>query len=303
MYTFEDQLNLVKDETGLSDAPSVVKFTRDINRGGTKFMASLGREYNRKSRVTNLRATIQYYQYPEDALRIGLVIATNGGFRIPLTQVPDEEAWRLMTMTSYSGQPTHYFVRGFDEIGLYPTPSATVTDGLEIVFEPRHPYFRAMDVTNLTSGATVTVTNGEETVTSVGTPFTSAMVGRGFEVTDETDTRWYRIAAFVDTATITLENYYQGASGTLKTFRIGQVMDIPEEFAEGPAHWAINRHYKRRGNSDKAAEALAEYVSMRDEAKEEYSQQTSSQVINASDMTLNRAYSSFRGDAPASITT
>lgn len=301
MLTFEDSQDIVIEETGLSasDSTSLAKVKRDINRGATRFMAALGREYNRRSRVTNLVAGTQYYQYPEEALRVSLVKAQQGGYFPPLDQVPDEEAWAYLNMTSMSGQPTHFFVRGFDEIGLYPIPSANVTTGLEIVFEPKHGYMRADDVTNVTSSTTVTVTNGSQTVTNSGTAFTQSMVGQRFEITDGTDSRDYRISAFVSTSQITLENYYQGTSGSGKTFRIGEVVDIPEEYEEAPAYFAIYRHHKRRGNDKKAAEALAEFTFMRDEAKDVYGQQTSSQVVST--VPMMRPYNVFRGDAPPSV--
>jgi hypothetical protein len=299
MFTFGDQLDLVKEETGIDDAASITRFKRDINRGGSRFLATLGREYTRQSRTTDLRANKQYYQYPEDALRISDAISSSGGIPLPLTLVADEDAWRYMNSTPQTGQPTHFFVRGFDEIGIYPMPAATVENGLEIVYEPRSAYMRASD----TTGSTASVTNGTVLITSTATPFTANMVGYGFEVTDETDTNWYRIAAYTNGASINLENYYQGTTGAGKSFRIGQVMYLPEEFLEAPAYWAVYRHWKRRGNSGKANEALAEFTAMRDEAKELYGQQTSSQVIMASEEIVNRPFNSFRGDAIPSTTT
>ncbi len=293
MFTRDDQLDIIKEETGLSDALSLIKFERDLMRGGSRFIAALGREYNRKSRFTDLEATRQYYQTPEDTNRIKLVVATSGGYVIPLTQVADEEAWRLLNMTNYTGQPTHYFIRGHDEIGLYPIPSEDVSAGLEIVFGPRSAYLRASDVT----GTTVTVTQGTTTVTASNTPFTAAMVGRGFEVTNETDSRWYRISAFNTTASIELENYYQGSSTSGAPFRIGEVMDIPEEFLEGPASFAIWRHWKRRGAKDDAAIAKSDFEEALQQCREQYGQQTDSQIVMASEATLNRAYNSFRGDS------
>lgn len=299
MFTLDDQLDLVKEETGIDDAASIIRFRRDINRGGSRFLATLGREYTRLSRTTNLQASKQYYQYPEDALRISNVICSSGGILFPLTLVADEDAWRYMNSTATTGQPTHFFVRGFDEIGIYPMPSTTIVNGLEIVYEPRSAYMRASD----TIGATAAVTNGSVAITSSATPFTANMVGYGFEITDETDSNWYRIASFTNGAAMSLENYYQGTTGTAKSFRIGQVMYLPEEFLEAPSYWAVYRHWKRRGNSGKAAEALAEFISMRDEAKELYGQQTSSQVIMAVDEVVNRPFNSFRGDAVPSTTT
>ena len=53
---------------------------------------------------------------------------------------------------------------------------------------------------------TVTATQGSKTLTGSGTTFTSAMVGRKIRVGDENT--YYRIAAFVSTTEITLENNF-----------------------------------------------------------------------------------------------
>lgn len=292
--SFQDQYELAQELSGLTDATSLIKFKRDINKAGTMFLAKLGREYTRKSRTTNLVADQQYYQLPEDALRISNIIATSGGFRQPLEQIPDEQAWRYMNMTVPTGQPTHFFIRGFDEVGLYPMPSANVTDGLEIVFEPKHVLMTAADVTG-----TATVTNGSVTVTDSATSFTQSMISQQFQVTDGTDGRWYRISAFTSTSIVSLENYFQGLSGS-KTYRIGQVMDIPDELMEGPVDYALFRHYLKRGDTKRAAEFRSLFESALEMGQELYSNQTSSQVINAE--ASFRSYNPWRGDSPPSIT-
>lgn len=294
--TYQDQYTQAQEITGLNDATSLVKFKRDINRGGTMFLAALGREYNRKSRFTNLVASQQYYQFPEDGHKLKEVVitwATN--YNIPLEQVPDEHAWRMLNMYSQTGQPTHYFIRGYDEIGLYPKPSASVTDGLELVFSPRHITMTEADYTT----GSVTVTDGSQTVTGSGTTFTAGMVGRWLEVNDGTDGNFYRISAYTGATSITLENYYQGGSGSGKTYRIGQVMDLPEEFLEGPVDYAMFRHYLRRGNKDLASDFKSLFEASLNLAKNDYSQTTDSQVVNAE--TQMRTYNPFRGDPPASI--
>lgn len=291
--TFEDQYLLAQEVSGLTDATSLQKFKRDINNGARKIMAALDREFTRKSRTTNLVANQQYYQLPEDALRVSIVIATSGGFAQPLEQIPDEQAWRYMNISSPTGQPSHFFVRGFDEIGLYPTPSANVTDGLEIVFEPKHVLMTEADVTG-----TATVTNGSVTVTDSATSFTQSMIGRQLQITDGTDGRWYRISAFTSTSIISLENYFQGLSGS-KTYRIGQVADIPDELIEAPVDYAIFMHYLKRSDMRRAGEFKALFSEAIDQAREYYSTSTSSAVIWAEP--TYRTYNPFRGDPPASI--
>lgn len=298
MFTFDEQLDIVIEEAGTgSDAAAIVKFKRDINRGALRFYAALGRDFTRKSRSADLEALEDYYQNPEDAQRITLVLAMSSGGLIPMTKVDDEESWRYLKQMDVTGEPTHFFVRGFDGFELYPKPSNDVEAGLMLVFEPKAPFFRAADIDDDTTDSTVTVTQGNQTITSSGTPFTPGMVGRGFEVTDGTDTRWYRISEYTDSSNIKLENYYQGASGSGRTWRIGEVMDIPEEYLEGPSAFSLWRHWKRRGNKGKALEAYNEFKDTLDSAREWYGQQTSSAIVLASEEVMNRAYSPFRGDS------
>lgn len=299
--TFQDQYTIAQEIAGLTDATSLIKFKRDINTGGSTFLSLLGREYNRHSRTTNMVAAQQYYQMPEDAQKLKEIIVNTGGWYVPLEQIPDENAWRMMNMMVPTGQPTHYFVRGNSEVGLYPIPSSSVTDGIELVFSPKHVQLTEADTTT----GTVTVTLGSTTVTHSGTSFTPTMEGQWFQTTDGTDERWYRIASYTNSSTLVLENFYQGPSGSGKTYRIGQVMDLPEEYLEAPVDYAIYRHFLRRGSSKsryssgKALEFKALFDAAVDGARDTYGNTTESQVINATPQ--YRQYNPFRGDPPASI--
>lgn len=303
--TFTDQVSIAKEISGLADATSTIKFKRDINHGGTIFLAALGREYNRKSRTTNLVANQQYYQLPEDAHRLKEVIVNTGSWYNPLEQIPDEFAWRRMNMFSITGQPTHYFIRGYDEVGLYPIPSASVTNGIELVFSPRNLELTEDDTTSTSSSTTLTVTQNSTTVTNSGTAFTSLMVGQWLVVTDGSDEDWYKIQSVTTNASLELENYYQGPSGASKAFRIGQVMDMPEEYLEAPVDYAMYRHFLRRGSTKsrysvgQANEFKAFFDDALSRAKDSYGQTTENQVITAEPE--YRSYNPFRGDPPASI--
>lgn len=293
--TFQDQYQIAQEISGLNDAVSLVKFKRDINTGGSMFLATLGREYNRHSRFTNLVAGQQYYQLPEDGQKLKEIIVSTGGWFPPMEQIPDEFAWRQMNMFAITGLPTHYFIRGNDEVGLYPVPSASVTSGIELVFSPKHVQLTEADFTT----GTITVTNGSQTITHSATGFTQTMENQWFQTTDGTDENWYRISDFVSSSIMTLENYYQGPSGSGKSFRIGQVMDLPEEFLEAPPDYAMYRHYLKRGTMDKSSEFKQLFQGALDSAKDNYGQTTDSQVINAEP--VYRQYNPFRGDPPASI--
>lgn len=299
--TFTDLQTICKEISGVIDAGSVLRFKRDINSGAALFLAGLGREYNRKSRFTDLTASQQFYQFPEDAQKLKEVIASSGGWNIPLEQIPDEHRWQQLNMTNVVGQPTHYFMKGYDEVGLYPIPSATITNGLQLVFSPRHVEMTQEDYLT----GTVQVTNGSQTVTGTGTVFTANMVGQWFQTTDGSDENWYRISAFVSATALTLENYYLGTSGSTKAFRIGQVADLPEEYLDALSDYAMFKHYSRRGSQKSrysvghAGEFKALFEEALERARQEYSQTTDNQVISIEPD--YRSFNPFRGDPPNSL--
>jgi hypothetical protein len=198
----------------------------------------------------------------------------------------------MMNMYSQTGQPTHYYLRGYDEIGFYPIPSESVTNGIELAFSPRHIELTQDDYTT----GTITVTNGSQTVTGSGTTFTAKMVGQWLEVTDGTDGNWYRVSEYTSATVITLENYYQGASGSAKTYRIGQVMDLPEEALEAAVDYAMYRHFLKRGDKDSALVFKQLFETTLDMIKNNYSQTTDNQVITGEP--IYRIYNNWRGDPP-----
>jgi hypothetical protein len=293
--TYSEQQEIAQEIIGLRDAATLTVIKRDINIGATMFLTLLGRDYNRKARFTDLVASQQYYQLPEDGQKLKQAVANTGGWFVPLEQIPSENAWRKMNMMTVTGQPSHYFIKGNDELGLYPIPSATVADGLELVFSPKHIELTQDDYET----GTLTVVNGSQTITGVGTTFTAKLVGQWLQVTDGTDGNWYRISEYTSATSLELENYYQGTSGSAKSYRIGQVADLPEEYLEAPVDYAVYRHFLKRGDQSKAATFKTLFDTAVDMAKETYGQATDNQVINAEPD--YRSYNPFRGDPPNSI--
>jgi len=289
--TYTDMQNIATEVIGLTDAVTLTKIKRDLNIGATMFLAVLAREYNRKSRFTDLVANQQFYQMPEDAHKLKEVVASSGGWDMPLEQIPDEHAWRMLNMTNNVGQPTYYFLKGYDEIGLYPIPGADITSGLELVFSPTHVQLTQADYTT----GTLTVTNASQTVTGASTTFTANMQGQWLQVTDGTDGNWYRISEVTSATVLVLENYYQGYSGSGKAYRIGQVVDVPEEYQEAPSDYACYRYYLRR-DPNKAAVFKTLFDNAVQEAREKYGETTDNSIIFAE--TQYRPYNPFRGDPP-----
>lgn len=290
--TFSDMQSIAQEVVGLTDTVTLVKLKRDINVGAGKFLAALAREYNRKARFTDIVANQQFYQLPEDGQKLKEVIANSGNWNVPLEQIPDEHTWRQLNMMPVTGQSTHYFIKGYDEVGLFPIPGATVTDGLELVFSPKHVELTQDDYTT----GTLTVVNGGQEVTGSGTTFTTKMVGQWLQVTDGSDGNWYRVSDFNSVTSLTLENYYQGTSGSAKSFRVGQTVDLPEEYAEAPSDYACYRHYMRRGDPIKANTFKTLFDAAVEGARDEYSNTTDNQVIVVEPQ--YRTYNPFRGDPP-----
>lgn len=272
--------------SNLSDVTSVTNFKRDINAGTSRFLAKLSRPVDRQSRFTNLVVGQQYYQIPEDAERISKIKVPNGGTTNvirSLIEIGDEEAWININQTPQSGVPTHFFVKGFDEFGLFPIPGYAVTDGIELVYEPKHVLLTASDYTT----GTVSVSNGSAGVTGNGTLFTNQMANGNYilQTTDGTDGNNYRITGFTNATTLTLENFYQGITSGTAAYRIGQVSKIPEEYQEAPVDYAMFRHFLEKGEMANAEMFKGLWEGSLADAEDVYGNSTSNQVILANGVT------------------
>lgn len=248
MLTFPDQTGMAQEISGDYSASRLVIFRRDINEGGAVFLNGLGRKFNKEYKTTSLIADRQYYQLSSDVIRISEIRVLNGTNYYTPHLVTSEEEWnRLNTITISGSFPTHYYIRGFNEVGLYPIPSAAVANGMSVSFEPQHVTLTQDDYVT----GSITATNGAAAITHSATGFTPQMVGRWLQVTDGTDGKWYRVGAYVSTSVLNLENYFEGISGAGRTFRIGEVMKIPQGYQDAPVYFALKRFYL--GQSDKVS--------------------------------------------------
>lgn len=282
MITWTEQQTMCKNISNLSDATSILNFKRDLNAGTARFLTALGRPVDRQSRFTSLTATQQYYQLPEDAIRVSKVKALNGtNIWFDLEEIGDEDAWILLNQTVQSGAiPRYYFVRGFDEVGLFPIPSQTLTNGIEIVYEPKHVLLTAEDYTT----GTLTLANGSAAVVGASTVFTAQMANGMYvlQTTDGSDGNYYKVTAFTDATHITLENFYQGLSGSSVAYRIGQVSKIPEEYQEAPVDYAMYRHFLEKNEMAQANLFKQLWEGTLATAKDIYGMATANQIIKAS---------------------
>lgn len=271
MMTFGQLTTRAQDIVGTTDSTVATYLKQDINQGLRLFKNAARRYWTRVEKVASLVASQQYYQLPEDAVRVTEVRVNTGtgSMDYPLIEIASEHRWNQLNVvpTATINVPQFYFVRGRDEVGLWPTPSTSVTDGLQVSYEPRLVDMAQADVTT----GTVTVTNGSVTVTHSGTSFSQQMIGSWLQVTDGTDGNWYKIAGFTSTSVITLENYYQGIGGAGRTFIIGQAPDIPEDYQLGLVYFAAYNYFLRRKDMSTATLYQAMFNTLFIQYKETYS--------------------------------
>lgn len=278
MLTFTTAYNRAVNMVGISSSTNlqdVINMKADINQGLRLFKNASRRYWTRKEVSTNLVAGQQYYTFPEDMVRITEVKANTGGYNWPLVNVDSEALWNRFNVIPSNTVivPQFYFIRGRNEVGLYPIPSVSTTAGLIVSYEPRMLDMTIDDVTT----TTVTVTNGSQYVTSPSTNFNTNMVGMNFSVTDGSDGNWYLITAATATQ-LTLENSYQGPSTSAVACTIGLVPDIPEEFQLGLVYFACYNYYLKRNEMANATLYKGLYEDLLMQYKQAYANKTTGVV-------------------------
>lgn len=200
---------------------------------------------------------------------------------VPLKEVGDETTWRQMNQYPQTSTiATHFFVRGGDEFGIYPIPSAAVSNSIELVYEPKHILLTADDYTT----GTISLTNGSATVTGTGTTFTPAMANGSYVLQELSgnDGNYYRISGYSSGTSLTLENFYQGITTASATYRIGQVSKIPEEYQEAPVDYAMYRHFMGKNEMQNSGLFQKNWMASLEDAENTYGMSTGSQIVTAS---------------------
>lgn len=279
MLTFQQIHQEVQEQVQDANATSLVVIKRAINQGHKKFAATLHRDYRVSYKTFSTVADQQYYQMPEDCIRPKSITITIGSVTYPLTEVADEQQWQLLNMrTTTADRPSHYYVRGNDEFGIYPIPATSTASAGKLAYERR---VRDMSADDYTTG-TITLTNNSATVTGSGTTFTAQMVGRYLRANDPSgDGMWYKIASYVSATEVTLEQTYSGTTTASLNYTIGELPDIPEEYHESLVDYACFRYYLRRRDRGEAKDFKALYENALEECRGNYSSKTQSQYSRA----------------------
>lgn len=281
MLTYTQSYKRAADDCGISatlNNQALTNIKQDLNQAVKIFKNASRRYYTRKEVTTNLVANQQYYTFPADMVRITTVRATSGGLTMPVTLIDSEELWnRINLIPSMTvGIPTTGFVRGRNELGLYPVPAANATNGLIVSYEARLKDMSLEDIT-----PTVNVTVGSAIVTAnTGTPFSASDVGKWFSTTDGSDNNWYQIVGYTDSTHITLENVYQGPTATGVAALVGQAPDIPEDYHFAPVYYACFQYFMKRKDKDTAGTYKSLFELLLKDYKSVYSAKTTGLVQN-----------------------
>lgn len=278
MLTFTQLTNRILDSTGANDTTTTTNAQQDINQGLRLFKNMARRYWTRTGIQTNIVANQQYYQLPFNCVRVSNVKVVNNGLTYPVEQVTSEDEWNKMNVIPAVtiNVPTYYFIRGYNEIGLWPVPSTNVTNGLSLAIEPRLADMSFTDITG-----TATFTNNSTTVTDSGSSFASKMVGYWITDTDGTDGNWYKLATFTSSSVMLLENDYQGLTGS-HTYLIGEVPDIPEDYHQALVHFALANFFAfKRKDKDMATFHMNNFNLLAKQYQDVYAAKTTGKVINA----------------------
>ena len=288
MLTWTEMKQQAADNCGIYvDSPEMKKVGRDINTGVKRFQNAARRYWTRAEKKTSLVAGQMYYQFPSDMLRVSTVKVRHGDRYVPITEIKSEEQWnRLGTAPGFAANNAmYYFIKGADEIGIYPVPSSNVLDGMIVSFEPRMVDMAIDDIcieAIVESGSSIVQLNWQDEVEKNISNNCYLTVGGGL------DGNWYKIT---NTAgeTIQLDNVYQGISSDEAEVRIGQCPPFPEEYHDAPVHFACHQFFLLRKDLESASMYKQLFDAAFAEYKQVYGNKTTGGVINPN----NRNVSSF----------
>lgn len=280
MITFYQHIQEILKVYKISDSEQTASIKRWYNQGANKIRSKLMRGVNGEPIYCDLASGESEYQLPEYAKRVFGVRYNKTGQEYPLEEVTSLYRWQQITGNgSQTGIPQYYRIKGEDIVEVFPGASENVTDGLEVTCSIKHPRLTADDVTT----GSATVANGSQTVTLTDSVVTSKMVGRFFSVTDGSHEYFYRISEYVSNTSFKLENYYEGDGGGSKSYIIGDIVDIPDEYLDLLETY-VQAKYEGvyRKNRARAVNLMSEFKQEIKELRQDYANPSRSRVVKSS---------------------
>lgn len=284
MITYTSLYSRAADIVGISltqNTQDLTNIKQDINQGIRLFKNAARRYWTRAEKSTDIVANQQYYQMPPDCVRVTQVRVKLNGLTFPVQEIDSEAMWNKINIipTATINMPTYYFVKGYNEIGLWPTPSTAAIAGLMVSYEPRLVDMSLDDVTSAnTSNSTATVTSGSTTVTFSSPLVKPNMLNQWFQVTDGSDGNWYQISIYDANNKFELGNDYQGTSSTSAKFIIGQAPDVPEDYHMAFVYFAAAQFFHKRKDEGQAGTYMAMFNDLLNQYIDTYAAKTTGQV-------------------------
>lgn len=286
MLTFTQRKKQAAKLCGIHyEEPEMDIIISNLNTADKLLENAARRAWTRKEKIANISAGKQYYQIASDMHRVSSIrckTSGEGSFIVPLTEVQSEYEWnRLNAFPFQTSYPTHYFIRGNDEIGLYPCPSEDIEDGLMVAYEPR---IRDMGIDDKTFTADVVQNSVDiENPDATGLPngFQEYMTENFWiHSNDNEDGNWYKVQKVIDQNKMQIDNNYLGPSGTGVSFTMGQVPPYPEEYHEAPIYYACFKFFAMRKDTDSAAMYRTLFEDALKQYQETYGSKTTGGIIN-----------------------
>lgn len=265
----------------LTDSVQLNLIKRNINNGNKLMKVEAGVYTDRKEVTASLTQGQQYYTFDPDVIRVRNLRVNNGSLIFPIRPVESENEWNALNIIPSFAvfYPQRYFIRGNNEIGIWPMPAVNIANALVVAYDSRQQDMYLDDVT----GISVTVTNASTTITTTGTgsnKFAANMVGMMLTFTDGSDGNWYKIVGFTSITQMTLENFYPGATQTSTGTLIGLVPDIDEPYQINLEDYAYYRYFKgQRGSAEKANDFLNDFRVAQIAYRGNFGDKESSQIL------------------------
>ena len=285
MLTFTQRKEQAAKLCGINyQEPEMAIIVSNLNSADKLFENAARRGWTRKEKIASITANKQYYQIASDMHRVSSVRCktdTNGEIIVPLVEVQSEYEWNKLNAYPFKASyPTHYFIRGNDEIGIYPCPSESITDGLIVSYEPR---IRDMGIDDFTFTADVVqngvdITNPSNTLVGGFKPYMTENFW--IKSNDAEDGNWYKVQKVIDTTHMKIDNNYLGPSGNGVSFTMGQVPPYPEEYHEAAIYYAAFKFFAMRKDTDSSAMYRTLFEDALDQYRETYGSKTTGGVIN-----------------------
>lgn len=252
---------------------------RNLNIGLKRFKSPSMQYITRKEVTANLVAGQQYYTLAADSIRVRNLRINNGSLVFPIPNVESENEWNALNIIPQFAvfYPQRWFIRGPNEIGVWPIPSANIANALIVAYDSRREDMYLDD----TVGATISTTNGATAVTSSTNSFNANMIGMALGFTDGSDGNWYNLTGFTNSSTMALENNYPKTSQSNNTNTIiGSIPDIPEEYHQALESYALYVYFKfKRINAQAANDHMNDFLQAREEYLGTFADKETSQII------------------------